>query len=115
MYSGPAPWAWSFLRWVAERVPEDVTDLVNGSVVEPGTFDDSDYVDTANDGVWSFRTWDSSEVTIDRADAQVVGNGCRRNYGCARCCRSQPPKEVQGVITGILMIEPAYRCTVCGL
>ncbi|MSS13345.1 SHIRT domain-containing protein [Bifidobacterium tsurumiense] len=58
---------------VAERVPEDVTDLVNGSVVEPGTFDDSDYVDTANDGVWSFRTWDSSEVTIDRADAQVVG------------------------------------------
>ena len=58
---------------IVDRVPAEEDGMHDGDIVEPSICDRSDYVDVAHHGVWSFRSWDHDEVTIDHADAEFIG------------------------------------------
>ncbi|MFI3126651.1 SHIRT domain-containing protein, partial [Streptococcus suis] len=50
------------------------TDVVNGDSRTPNSAINTDrYEDTDNDGVWTFNRWQQDSVTVENADAELVG------------------------------------------
>ena len=58
---------------ITKRTPANQEGILNGTTVNPGTFDATDYVDEANDGTWTFQAWDATEQTINKTDANFIG------------------------------------------
>ncbi|MDY6038022.1 MAG: SHIRT domain-containing protein [Eubacterium sp.] len=58
---------------ISNRTPADQMDKADGSEVSPGAFDNSEYKDAANDGVWTFDSWDKNKDTINGKDVKFVG------------------------------------------
>ncbi|MBS5976330.1 MAG: LPXTG cell wall anchor domain-containing protein [Actinomyces urogenitalis] len=58
---------------ITKRTPANQEGILNGTTVNPGTFDATDYVDEANDGTWTFQAWDATEQTINKTDAHFIG------------------------------------------
>ena len=58
---------------LTERAPADQTGKTSGTIVEPETFDATDYEDDVNDGIWVFTGWDENSKKINKGDAHFIG------------------------------------------
>lgn len=67
---------------IMNRLPANQTGKVDNETVAPGSVTNTSYYDSANDGDWTFASWDKQSDVIQRANVHFVGtwNFVKRKY-----------------------------------